>query len=286
LVLGDGRIIEYWDGGDPDGRAVILHPGTPSTRVLGHWAHEAADSAGVRLLTVNRPGYGGSTASTEPSLLRTGQETAALAAGLGLERYAVIGASGGGPFAVATAIADPTRVRAVGVVGGIGPWRLLEPPDKNPEDRGYLALLDAGDAAAAWAGMHESAQRDLSALAELDDEARVDAFFGEFDGALIHDAEYRAIWAENLAAVIDQPDGYVIDNLAWGGDWDVDPAEVVAPTVLWFGENDRHCPPSHGRWYNERIAGSQLVIVPGVGHVDVIDGRWPETLAGVLDVWV
>ena len=132
-MLGDGRIIEYWDGGDPDGRAVILHPGTPSTRVLGHWPHEAADSAGVRLLTVNRPGYGGSTASTEPSLLRTGQETAALAAGLGLERYAVIGASGGGPFAVATAIADPTRVRAVGVVGGIGPWRLLEPPDKNPD---------------------------------------------------------------------------------------------------------------------------------------------------------
>ena len=108
------------------------------------------------------------------------------------------------------------------------------------------------------------------------------AFFGEFDGALIHDAAYRAIWAENLAAVIDQPDGYVLDNLAWGGDWDVDPAEVVAPTVLWFGEDDRHCPPSHGRWYNERIAGSQLIIVPGIGHVDVIDGRWPETLAGVL----
>ena len=37
---------------------------------------------------------------------------------------------------------------------------------------------------------------------------------------------------------------------------------------------------------NERIAGSQLIIVPGIGHVDVIDGRWPETLAGVLDVWV
>lgn len=282
----DGRIIDYWDGGDSDGRAVILHPGTPSTRVLGRWGHEAAVSVGVRLLSVSRPGYGGSTGSTQPSLISTGRDTAALATTLGLEQYAVLGASGGGPYAVATAVADPTRVRAVGVVGGVGPWRLLDPPDKNAEDREYLSRLDAGDEAAAWAGMYGSAERELSGLAGLDDEARVDAFFADFEGALISDARYRAIWAANLASIIDRPDGYVLDNLAWGGAWDVDPADVVAPTVLWYGEHDRHCPPSHGRWYNDRIAGSQLVVLPGAGHLEVVDGHWPETLADVLDVWV
>src|SRR5215212_9396564 len=128
-VLPDGRVLEFWDGGDPQGRPVVFHPGTPSCRVLGRYGHEAALSAGVRLLAVSRPGYGGSTAtSTVPSLMATGRDTAALAAAAGLEEYAVLGTSGGGPFAVAAAVADPDVVRAVGVVAGIGPWRLLNEP--------------------------------------------------------------------------------------------------------------------------------------------------------------
>ena len=63
-VLSDGRVIEYWEGGDPDGRGVVLHPGTPASRVLGRWGHEPAGRAGVRLVAVNRPGYGGSTVTT------------------------------------------------------------------------------------------------------------------------------------------------------------------------------------------------------------------------------
>ena len=57
VVLSDGRVIEYWDGGDPDGRAMIMQPGTPETRVMATWGHDAAVSAGVRLLSVGRPGY-------------------------------------------------------------------------------------------------------------------------------------------------------------------------------------------------------------------------------------
>ena len=70
VELRDGRVVEYWDGGDPDGRVMILHPGTPVTRVLGRCGHEAARSAGVRLLAVNRPGYGGSTVPAGPPSLR------------------------------------------------------------------------------------------------------------------------------------------------------------------------------------------------------------------------
>ncbi len=113
---------------------MIVHPGSPSTRLLGQWGHEAAVAAGVRLVSVNRPGYGGSTVpSGAPSLIATGRDTAALAAHLGVEQYAVFGQSGGGPFAVATALADPGHVRALGVVGGTGPWRLLDDASKDPE---------------------------------------------------------------------------------------------------------------------------------------------------------
>jgi pimeloyl-ACP methyl ester carboxylesterase len=284
--LPDGRVLEYWDGGDSAGRAMILHPGTPVTRMLGRWGHEAAASAGVRLLTVSRPGYGGSTTGS-PSLLATGRDTAALAAHLGADRYAVFGSSGGGPFAVATAVADAAHVRALGLVGGVGPWRILDGPSKDPEGDRCLALLDGGDDAGAWECMRQDARTFVDQLAPLGAGARVDTMLaphGE-SSPLFHDPMYRALWAENLQAVLENIDGYVFDNMAWGRSWDVDPSDVTAPTLLRYGEKDDDCPPAHARWYAERIEGSELVIAPGDTHLDVIDGHWPEVLAGLLRIW-
>jgi pimeloyl-ACP methyl ester carboxylesterase len=287
LVLPDGRTLEYWDGGAPGGRAMIMHPGTPETRVMGRWGHDAAASAGVRLVSVNRPGYGGSTATTTASLLATGRDTAAVAAHLGVDQYAVFGLSGGGPFALATAVADPGHVGALGVVGGIGPWRLLDGSSKDPEGSTCLALLDAGDVAGAWDCMRRDVEGGYGGFAALDDAARVDAIMADIgDGStLVHDPAYRALWADNLRVVLDSLEGDVFDNLAWGATWDVDPHDVAAPTLLWYGESDRHCPPAHGQWYADRIASAELVIRPGEVHLDVIDAHWPEVLAGLLRIW-
>ena len=160
-TLPDGRVLEFRESGDPGGRAVVFHPGTPVSRVLGRWGHEAAVEAGVRSLAVNRPGYGGSTTIAEPSLISVGRDTAALAAELGLDGYAVVGSSGGGPYTVATAIADPANVRAIGIVGGVGPWRLLDDPSELSDDRECLALLDVGDVDGAWTCFREQCERDL-----------------------------------------------------------------------------------------------------------------------------
>jgi pimeloyl-ACP methyl ester carboxylesterase len=281
LALEDGRVLEYWEGGDPAGRGVIFHPGTPVTRVLGRWGHDAAAATGVRLVSVNRPGYGGSTmAADAPSLLAVGRDTASLAAHLGFKGYAVFGSSGGGPFAVATAIADPSTVCALGLVGGVGPWRLLEPPSAFPEDRACLALLDAGDADGAWVCMRRTSEGQFG-----DPASAVDAILSGDPSPLIHDEAYRAIWTDNMRVVLDNLDGYTFDNLAWGGAWDLDPHDVVAPSILWYGADDTHCPPAHGRWYADQIERSQLIVIPGEGHIDVIDAHWPEVLAGLLRIW-
>jgi pimeloyl-ACP methyl ester carboxylesterase len=287
-VLPDGRAIDYWEGGDPHGRAVIYHGGTPGTRVFGRPGHRAAGELGVRLVSVSRPGYGGSSLpSGAPSLLRTGQDTAELAQLLGLSEYAVLGVSGGGPFAVATAIADPAGVRAVGVVAGIGPWRLLKEPsdddsDQETEDRALLALLDAGDLDAAWAGSIASATRELSRLVGLDDDDRVDAFFG---GHAPEDPYRRSLWAVSLADVIARPDGYVFDNLAWGAVWDIDLHDVGAPTALWYGDADWISPASIGEWYVGRIPRAELTVLPGEDHMQVCSDHWTEQLTALLDRW-
>jgi pimeloyl-ACP methyl ester carboxylesterase len=283
--LAEGRVLEYWAGGDPTGRPVLFHPGTPVTRLLGHWGHDAAVAAGVRLVSINRPGYGGSTSITNVAggLLSVGRDTAALATHLGLDAYAVFGSSGGGPFAVATAVAAPGAVRALGVVGGVGPWRLLDDPSANAQDRECLAQLDAGDAAAAWECLARTVEDERSRLTPWQ---FVEAAFAGDASSLTRDRAYREIWAENVRDVQDHPDGYIFDNVAWGGAWDVDPRDVVAETLLFYGTVDAHCSADvHGQWYAERIAGSQLVVVPSLGHIDVIDAHWPDVLAGLLRIW-
>lgn len=284
IRLPDGRVLEYWDGGRPDGRPVLFHPGTPVTRVLGRWGHAAAVDAGVRLVALSRPGYGGSTPVTESvSLAAVGRDTAALAADLGLGEFAVFGSSGGGPFAVATAIAAPSAVRALGVVGGIGPWRLLRAPEYGVEDRECLALLDAGDLAGAWECLRLDVARRRGRITP--EEAVLRMFAGD-GSALTRDAAYRDIWVENMRIVKAGFDGYIFDNVAWGGPWDVDPRDVSAPTLLLYGSVDEHCTADRdGRWYADRIAGSQLVAVPTDGHFDAVDAHWPEVLAGLLRIW-
>jgi len=283
VVLADGRTIEYWDGGDPHGRPAIYHPGTPVSRVFGRWGHDAAVEAGVRLLALNRPGYGGSTSSRAPSLLSVGRDTAELAALLGLSEVAVFGSSGGGPFAVATAVAAPGSVAALGIVGAIGPWRVLEGPEANVEDRACLALLDAGDAEGAWACMYRDVDERRGHISPTQ---AADELLATDRSVLAREPTYRQLWIENMAVVQQNFDGYVFDNVAWGAAWDVDPRDVVAPALLLYGTDDAHCSADlHGRWYAERIASSELVVVPSAGHIDAIDGHWPEVLAGLLRIW-
>ena len=82
--------------------------------------------------------------------------------------------------------------------------------------------------------------------------------------------------------MLDRLDGYVFDNLAWGAIWDVAPSDVVAPTAVWDGDGDG---ARYGKWYADEIAGSELVIFPGEGHLDVCDLHWPEVLATLLRIW-
>lgn len=285
LTLPDGRTVEYFDGGDPSGRPIFHQPGSPAGRSMGRLWHQAAMAVGARLISVSRPGYGGSTPVVgRPSLSAAGRDVAALATLLGLDQYAVVGASGGGPFAVAAAAVDPERVRAVGVVAGVGPWRELADPSMEPEERACLARLDEGDLVGARAGLRDLVENVWQAgLRELDADARLDAWLG--DDPLARDEAYRAIMSEAMREILDSTEGAVFDGLAHGGGWDIDLGAIQAPTLLWYGDADEACPVMYGRWYAEQIAHAKLVIFPNEGHLTVGDTHRPEVLASLLEAW-
>lgn len=241
---------------------------------------EAAWRQHVRLVSFNRPGYGIST-DTPPSLASVGLDALGVADALDIGQFAVLGVSGGGPYALATGLADPERVRCIGVAAGIGPWRLIEPPDQANPERPLLALADAGEVSAALDGFRKQAETDFTTLLALDDGKMVDAFF---EGAPEEDTRWlnndaKLYWGAGLRDALRTYDGYARDNVAWGGEWDIDPCEVSRPTWLWYGEHDRMVPVEHGQWLAARIPSAPLVVRPGKGHCGTSFEFWDDMFA-------
>src|SRR5512143_3551033 len=125
IKLHDGRRLGYAEFGDPRGKPVLFFHGYPGSRWDGAETGHAAERMGVRLIVPYRPGMGLSDYQTKRRLLDWPTDVVELAHALGLDDFAVIGYSGGGPYALACAFQLGTRLSAVGVIAGVGP--LTEP---------------------------------------------------------------------------------------------------------------------------------------------------------------
>jgi pimeloyl-ACP methyl ester carboxylesterase len=267
LILADGRRVPVWEGGDPDGRPVLFHSGTPSGRLQAALGHEAALRAGVRLLSFNRPGYGAAS-NLPPGLAQVGADGLDVLDQYGVDRFAVLGVSGGGPYALATGLADQARVTSVGVAAGIGPWTVLDEPSPDDRERQLVERALAGDAEAV-AGLATLAAEEFAWFSpDLTDEEIVAGFFaGVPAGAIQWLNETTSIrWAADMRDALDHHDGYVRDGLSWGSTWDLDLGRLEVPCHLWYGGADQMVAPSHGVWLSEQVPSATLVIRPGEGH--------------------
>jgi pimeloyl-ACP methyl ester carboxylesterase len=282
--MADGRDVEYLAVGDPSGRPVVHLHGTPGTAGSAALLEDAARRNDVRLLAASRPGYGRST-TTPPGLLTVARDVGELASGLGVEEFAVLGASGGGPFALATAAAMPARVHRVLIAASPGPVHLLAPQHLEPDDVQALELLAAGDVDGAVDLVTAEARRDFDAMRQLPAAEFEEAMKGMapptehyFDAR----PDERAVFMADFRRAIERYDGFVRDNLSWLGPWDFDLADVVAPVLLCYGDADAMAPATNGEWLAERLPKATLSIQPDAGHGEVCFGLG-EHLFAALD---
>jgi pimeloyl-ACP methyl ester carboxylesterase len=280
LRLPDGRRVEYAVGGDPAGRPLLLQPGTPASRLQARHVVAASSAAGVRLVAISRPGYGGS-GPAPPGLLQVGRDALLVAEHLGIGTFSTVGVAGGGPFALATAAAGAERVRAAGVLAGIGPWPEVDQP--SPQDasqRRWLRRAAGGDLDGAVDGFRTDAALAFDEMLVLEDGPMVEEYLAgtppEDPG--LFDETSRGWWAADLREALATYDGFVRDNLSWGLPWDFDVRAVRCPTYLWYGELDRMVPAAHGRWLAERIPDARLLVLAGQGHGRTTFGHWPEVV--------
>jgi pimeloyl-ACP methyl ester carboxylesterase len=275
LELADGRILEHREFGDPDGVPVIHFPGTPATAGAGALVGDAAAATGVRLIAVSRPGYGASSPSPS-GLASAARDAVELMDALGLDQVSVHGSSGGGPFALALAAVAPARVGGVVVSAGVGGY--LELGDLSGADAEAVDLALAGDVDGARRLLEAEAAHLFGAAAELSTAEFTSRVFpdGPPRGSFLDlNRELFEVFVTDMQRAVERWDGYVRDNLSWGGPWDIDLASVTAPVLLVYGTDDRMVPTTHGEWLHERLPSADLSLRAG-GHGEITFGLATE----------
>jgi len=234
ITLPDGRAAQYWDNG-LDGPAVLFFHGCPDTRHAAMTGADAAARLGVRLVSVNRPGYGRSTRheSTQSSVA---DDTVAVADALGIDGFGVLGMSVGTAYALACAARHPDRVRAVALVAGPvdprhEPGTVAEVVERfRPEFEGWVARLDPGDP-------------DDAALAR-----RFLADLPPADAALLGSLRTPAQLAASVREALADHDGYLRDAALTFRPWDATPADVRCPVHTWQDDRARHLSTLFVNW--------------------------------------
>ncbi|GLX93111.1 alpha/beta hydrolase [Herbidospora sp. NBRC 101105] len=267
VVTSGGRRLAVDEKGDPDGRPVFLLHGTPGSRVGPAPRPSVLYRLGIRLITFDRPGYGGSDRDRGRTIASAAHDTAIIADRLGIARFAVVGRSGGAPHALACAALLPDRVvRAAALVG-------LAPRGADGLDW-FEGMTDSNIREFTVAQVGLSAV--VASLGAAADQIRADPAskihgltmeVPESDRRTVSDIGIRRMLLRNFAEGLrDSSDGWVDDVLAFCSDWTFDPAAIRVPTLLWHGEDDVFSPVSHARWLGRRIPGATLRIEPGAAH--------------------
>ena len=266
--LSGGRALGYSEWGDRDGAPVLGFHGTSLSR-LAHVGEDAPRAVGVRLILVDRPGYGLSDLHSQRTLLDWPRDVAELADALGAERFAVFGMSGGGPHAAACAYALPERVSAVGLVSSPAPvWDRPELRFSAPAHRRSLIDLAERDPGIVAARLLEDCRAELEEVArESQNGATGDG--PAADQAVMANPEIRARFeAAKLETVARGPEGYARDLfLLYVTPWGFEPEEIGVPAQIWHGDDDEAVSPRIAEFFAETIPANRLHMVHGAGHL-------------------
>jgi pimeloyl-ACP methyl ester carboxylesterase len=249
--------------------------GTPGSRLDLCFGEQLAADRGVRLVSFDRPGYGGSTPAPF-GLASIAADAHAVADGLGVARFATLGMSGGGPGALAAAAVAGGRVTRAGIASGAGPFQLvpgaLEDLDDN--DRAAVSLLPGDPAAAAAA--FAAGFGPLAELSRVSGGSGVVSAFEDLlsprDSELLHDQRFASAFTDTIREALRQgTSGGGWDNVSWIGEWDIDLSAIRCPVLLWYGSDDRFAPPAHGLCLSQNLPQARLVLRDGEGHLGIYE---------------
>jgi len=280
----DGRTLAIEEAGDPDGHPVLVHEGTPNSRHLYPPASIDAAARGLRLISYDRPGYGGSSPQPGRTVADCAADVRAICANLGIDRLAMWGISGGGPHVLACAALLPGLVTAVASLASPAPmgaegldW-FAGMGELNAEDIGLFLR----DREAARAKLESDREEILSAsAAEVVSGLRT--LLSPTDAAVLKDALVDFLVYCHHEGLAPGGQGWWDDSVALGTAWGFELSAISVPVLLMHGRDDRFVPFGHGEWLAAHIPGVEARLLDHDGHVTLLANRIPEVHAWLAD---
>jgi pimeloyl-ACP methyl ester carboxylesterase len=285
VVLPDGRHLSFTEFGPARGRAVFWFHGTPGARrQIPNDARLAAHERGVRLIGIDRPAAGSSSPHLYDQIRDWADDFEVVADRLGVEECAVIGMSGGGPYALACCAAFPDRIASAAVLGGVAPTKgpdglgdglvgrtaFLHPlltPLRVPSSLGFGALV--------WT-LRPFAWQALDLYAHLSPEG---------DRRVFARPDIKAMFIDDILngnkPALRSP---VHDLILFWRPWGFSPRDVRVPIHFWHGDADHIVPLAHGQHLASLVPGATLTVRHGESHMGGFAAA-TEVLDWLFAVW-
>jgi pimeloyl-ACP methyl ester carboxylesterase len=263
MTLADGRTLAYTDIGAPDGPVVLYFHGAPGSRLELVGQSEEFLTAGVRVITPDRPGYGGSSPSPGRTTADWAADVVELVDHLGIERFAVMGLSSGGPYTIACAALLGDRVTGAVVAAGNTDMSWPGASDGYLESELDIMAMDDEAAAVAWCEEHYGADGSGFLSGDLD--------LGDVDNAFLADDAHLASLIDAIGEAFRQGVvGYAHDITVQGRPWSFDPGAITARTLVVHGDDDRLVPLAHSERTAHLVSGAELRVIVGCGHLSLV----------------
>ncbi len=274
MRLADGRRLGFAVYGDPHGWPLFFFHGTPGSRLLARFAAPAAQALAICLLAPERPGYGLSDPHPNRRLLDWPEDIRQLADALTLEKFGVVGVSGGGPYAAACAWRLSERIEVAGLISSLAPKDAVAP--ELPIFQRLLARLVARTRLTGPClellshACRRHPHRLLAALIPL---------IPGPDRALLSRPEVRRLQVDGLVQACRQGAAATAQDLAiFSQPWGFRVEDITVPVHLWHGQQDRVVPVAMGRYLAAHIPGCRARFIAGAGHLWIFEG-YKEVIA-------
>lgn len=277
ITLPDGRRLGFAEYGDPAELPVLYCHGFPSCRL----EPSMLPVSGIRLIAVDRPGYGLSDPLPGRTLLDWPGDIASVADTLGLDRFAIAGVSGGAPYAAACAARLKDRIIGLALICGIAP------PGGGWEVGGAAARLMTLDRLPGTVPVIAALARRLVVGVDSPKLLKTLLRFGhlpETDCAVLSAGFGIPVLDSFREALRQGIDGAVSDARIYARPWGFDPAGIVAPTVIWHGNLDNQVPIAAAQVYARLIPHARLCVLEGEGHFSLVVRHHHAILASLLAI--
>lgn len=274
ITLPEGRLLGYAEYGMPNGSPVLFFHGSPGSSYIHADMAGIAAQRGIRLIAVDRPGYGLSGPQPGRTMLDWPDDIAVLADVLGLQRFAIIGFSGGSPYALACAYRLPSRVTKIALAGALVPLDIPGATEgMSPMASGLYALAQASP----------DELRNTFAVVAPSPAALVEAMSasaGEWDKNVL-DARHSEFETEYTQTLRGGVEGVASDFVLASGDWGFPLDGIKAEIHLWSGTADQNTPPAMTTYLSSILPNSRTFMLPDEGHFALYK-HWKEILEQLM----